>query len=79
MPRKWKLTEIRGHGLRKDEDGKPGRHSILHSVHAADDQRSLLVVTGADFICPGVAARGQSQFMIDGVVVQETYNTAVIN
>lgn len=79
MLRKWKLTEIRGHGLWEDEDGKPGRHSVLHPVHAADDQRSLLVVAGTDLVGPGVAGLESVQLMRESVVFHGTYNTAVIN
>lgn len=46
------LTETRGHGLRIDHDREPRIKSILHAVHATDDQCTFFVVSGTHFVGP---------------------------
>jgi hypothetical protein len=49
------LTEIRRYSLRKDDNRKPSGHGVLETIHAADDYRSLFIVSGTYLVGPGVA------------------------
>jgi hypothetical protein len=51
----FSLTKVRRHRLREDDNGQPSGDGVLETIHAADDERALFVVGGADLVGPGVA------------------------